>query len=127
MTLANGIPAIRLYNTANNDCAFETGMLSEQPLPASHFHIQSHIAGYEKVAHPAPTRQYVITIKGKLLFTVTDGNTFVIEPGVVLVAEDVNGHGHNWELVEGNEWLRVYIPIPAAASSGFTPAVFQAG
>jgi len=115
------LPAVRIYNTQGNQCAFEHGVIClGQRITAYYFLLQSHIDDYEKKQHPAPVRQYVITLKGKLRFTVSDGQSFLIEPGIVLIAEDVMGSGHSWELCEGDEWLRIYIPIPSLEEAIFT-------
>jgi quercetin dioxygenase-like cupin family protein len=53
----------------------------------------------------------VLTLKGKLRFTVSNGETFIIEPGIILIANDTKGVGHTWEIVDGNEWERIYIPL----------------
>ncbi|WP_156030687.1 hypothetical protein [Kaistella antarctica] len=38
--------------------------------------------------------------------------TFIIEPGIVLLAEDIDGEGHTWKMIDGHEtWHRIYIPI----------------
>jgi hypothetical protein len=114
--------AIRLYNTTDGNCAFQSGTLpAGQHLPASYFFLQSHVDEYERRLHPAPRRQYVVTLQGRLIFKVSDGSTFTVAPGIILVAEDIAGSGHSWELTEGNAWLRIYIPIPESADSGFFP------
>ena len=60
-------------------------------------------------SHPAPRYQFVITLKGKLKFKVTNGDNFIIEAGIVLIAKDFEWQGHTWEIMEGNEWHRIYI------------------
>ncbi|MCW3075398.1 MAG: hypothetical protein JWO32_7, partial [Bacteroidetes bacterium] len=73
------------------------------------------IDNYQLFPHPAPRYQFVITLKGRLKFTVSNGASFILEPGIVLVAKDLEGVGHRWEIIEGSEWLRVYIvPDPFA-------------
>ncbi|MFL9845928.1 cupin domain-containing protein [Flavobacterium rhizosphaerae] len=117
---ANLIPCIRLYNIEDNKCTFEKGNLpAAASIAASYFVIQSHIDDYQTRPHPAPRKQYVITLKGKLRFRVSNGETFTIEPGVILLAEDTEGPGHSWELIEGEEWLRVYIPVPTSEKDAF--------
>jgi hypothetical protein len=29
----------------------------------------------------------------------------------VLLAADTAGEGHSWDIVDGKEWVRVYIPV----------------
>jgi len=106
------VRAIRLFNIDENDCAFETGKLRTQlKIPVEYFFCQTKVDSYEKVPHPAPRRQYVVTLKGKLRFKVSNGDTFILEPGIILIAEDVDGDGHSWEILDGSEWERLYIPL----------------
>lgn len=114
------IKAIRLFNTNKTDCAFEYGGLpTKLRIDVGYFFAQNEVDLYEKTAHPAPRRQYVITIKGKLKFTVTNGDYFFVEPGIILIAEDLDGPGHTWELLDGQEWERIYIPMEPGAETSF--------
>ena len=111
-TINPSLKAIRLYNNNEIDCAFEYGTIPAQiKIDVSYFFGQTKIDPYQQVAHPAPRRQFVITLKGKLRFKVTDGSTFVLEPGIILIAEDTMGPGHTWEIIEGDQWERLYIPL----------------
>ncbi len=108
----NYLKAIRLINTENNQCTFEIGKIPiRQHINASYFFAQTDVSTLEKIPHPAPRRQYVLTLKGKLRFTVSNGETFIIEPGIILIANDTKGVGHTWEIIDGNEWERIYIPL----------------
>jgi quercetin dioxygenase-like cupin family protein len=107
----SSLKAVRLFNTGNGDCTFQTGhLLSAKQIKVQYFFAKTNIESYQKVAHPAPRLQFVITLKGKLRFKVTNGDQFIIEPGTILLAEDVEGEGHTWELIEGDSWQRLYIP-----------------
>ena len=44
--------------------------------------------------HNAPRRQYVVTLSGTAEFECADGSKCQMEPGDILVAEDLEGHGH---------------------------------
>ncbi|MFC3395247.1 hypothetical protein [Brenneria rubrifaciens] len=106
------IPAIKLINTTGNHSAFLKGSIPAlEKLPSQQFWINNATEDWEKSFHPAPRKQYVLTLKGKLKFKVSDGSTFILSPGTVLLAEDTHGEGHSWEMVEGNEWVRAYLPI----------------
>lgn len=108
----NYLKAIRLINTENNDCTFEIGKIPiRQHINVNYFFAQTDVSTLQKIPHPAPRRQYVITLKGKLKFEVTSGESFVIEPGVILIANDTQGAGHTWEVLDGDEWERIYIPL----------------
>ncbi|MGQ7854909.1 hypothetical protein ACUN24_11785 [Pedobacter sp. WC2501] len=111
-TPKNYLKAIRLINIEGDKCAFEMGKIPiRQHINANYFFAQTDVSTLEKIPHPAPRRQYVITLKGKLRFTVSNGDTFIIEPGTILIANDTAGEGHTWEIVGGNEWERIYIPL----------------
>lgn len=78
-------------------------------IDCDHFFAATTFEKYQLSAHPAPRYQFVITLKGKLKFTVTNGTSFVVEPGVVLIADDLMGKGHSWEILDGDDWHRIYI------------------
>ena len=44
--------------------------------------------------HNAPRRQYVVNLSGTAEFESADGTKVQMEPGDILVAEDLTGHGH---------------------------------
>jgi hypothetical protein len=114
--------AFKLLNTNGSDCSFLEGEVpSLRHIDSSYFFVQNHMDACELVPHSAPRYQLVVTLKGKLKFTVTNGDSFIIEPGVLLIAADLNGKGHSWELIEGPEWLRIYIVLKPGADDGFRP------
>ncbi|WP_406825915.1 hypothetical protein [Pedobacter sp. KACC 23697] len=116
----NYLKAIRLINIEEDKCTFEIGKIPiRQHINANYFFAQTDVSALEKIPHPAPRRQYVITLKGKLRFTVSSGETFIIEPGIVLIANDTAGDGHTWEIVDGNEWERIYIPLDEGTDDYF--------
>lgn len=116
------IPAIRLINNPDDSCTFEKGkMPTLKHIKATVFWMSNETEEWEKNGHPAPRRQYVVTIKGNVRFKVTDGSTFIIEPGIILLAEDLKGAGHSWDMVNGQKWERLYIPIVENESDLFIP------
>lgn len=116
----SSLKAIRLYNSSETECAFETGTIATQiKIDVSYFFGQTKVDDYEKIPHPAPRKQYVITLKGKLRFKVSDGSTFIVEPGIILIAEDTLGAGHSWEIIDGDQWERIYIPLNAGNDNHF--------
>ena len=122
MTDTSSIRAIRLFNIHETECAFETGSLSTQVNMNATYFFAKTATDAQYTPHPAPRRQYVITLKGKLEFKVTSGKTFILEPGIILIAEDTAGPGHSWEIIEGEEWERIYIPIDAETVPNFIAA-----
>ncbi len=114
------IKAIRLVTTTDGKSHFHTGRIPNKTyIEAKGFFAQTHIEAYEKVVHTTPRRQYVVTLKGKLEFKVSNGATFIIEPGIVLIATDTEGEGHSWDLIEGDTWQRLYIPLTDGAEDHF--------
>jgi hypothetical protein len=106
------IAAVRLRSNPDGSSTFELGKLPTlKPMSSEVFWISTVTEDWEKNVHPAPRRQYVITLKGKIRFSVSDGSTFLIEPGIMLLAEDTEGEGHSWEIEEGTSWERLYIPM----------------
>ena len=71
--------------------------------------------------HNYPIPQYVITLAGVLEFTTVGGETFVIHPGDVLLAEDHTGSGHKWRLTDDQPWKRAYVVFKKGADTRFVP------
>jgi hypothetical protein len=115
--------AYKLININGTDCSFLEGEIPESVhIQSEHFFVQSKIEAYQLSAHPAPRYQFVITLKGKLKFTVTNGDSFIVEPGIVLIADDLEGKGHTWEIIDGTEWHRIYIVMPEDGEDCFREA-----
>lgn len=116
------IPAFRLMSTADGGSCFQQGKIPTlTPMNTTSFWISTITEDWEKNVHPAPRRQYVVTLKGNILFKVSDGSTFLIKPGIILIAEDTDGVGHSWDIMEGDKWERLYIPIAEGADDFFIP------
>lgn len=116
----NFLKAVRLINIEGGKCAFQIGRIPvRQHINVNQFFAQTEVDAYEMVPHPAPRRQYVITLKGRLEFKVSSGETFIVEPGIVLIAADTIGEGHSWKLIEGEEWQRLYLPLDKDANDFF--------
>jgi quercetin dioxygenase-like cupin family protein len=63
----------------------------------------------------------VITLSGTLEFTTRGGETFVLRPGDVLLAEDNVGTGRKWRLIDDQPWRRAYIVLKPGAKDSFVP------
>jgi hypothetical protein len=61
--------------------------------------------------HTDPVRQLVITLSGSLEFVSRTGESFVLRPGNILLAEETTGTGHSWKLIGSDPWRRVYIVL----------------
>ena len=112
--------AYRIQNDSLGNSYFEVGTLPEYfSIASERFVIETKIQEYQKYQHPAPHFQYVVTLKGKLRFTVSNSESFIIEPGIILVAKDTEGEGHSWEILDGDQWHRVYVVPHANAEDHF--------
>ena len=61
--------------------------------------------------HPAPRRQYLISLSGKLEIGVSDGEVREFPAGSILLLEDTSGKGHSARVV-GEETVRlVAVPL----------------
>ncbi len=62
--------------------------------------------------HPAPRRQFVITLSGEAEVEASDGEVRRIGPGTIMLAEDVTGKGHITRGVGTQERVSLFIPLP---------------
>lgn len=60
--------------------------------------------------HPAPRRQFVITLSGEAEVEASDGEIRRIGPGTIMLAEDVTGKGHITRGVGDAERISLFIP-----------------
>jgi quercetin dioxygenase-like cupin family protein len=115
------IPLIRLYTGNDGESHFEKATL-EMPILQGIVHrspswnatavsFAETPAGGSLDWHPAPVRQYVITLSGTLEFETRLGETFTLAPETILLAEDTEGGGHRWRLTGDQPWRRVYIRL----------------
>jgi hypothetical protein len=61
--------------------------------------------------HPAPRRQFVITISGEVEIGLGDGSTHRYGPGHVNLAEDLTGKGHTTRVVGSVPRVTATIPL----------------
>jgi len=62
--------------------------------------------------HPAPRRQFVITLAGEAEIVASDGEVRHIGPGTVMLAEDISGKGHITRGIGTVERLSLFVPLP---------------
>jgi quercetin dioxygenase-like cupin family protein len=106
------IRCIRLFTGPDGRSHVEESTLPTGALhttKAAHF--EETAAGSALDWHVAPCRQYVVTLAGTLEFTTRDGETFILKPGDVLLAEDTTGPGHRWRLIDDQPWRRMYVEL----------------
>ncbi len=61
--------------------------------------------------HPAPRRQYVITLSGRGEVELTGGKRISLGPGHILLAEDVTGKGHISRGVGTEDRVSLFLPL----------------
>ena len=61
--------------------------------------------------HPAPQRQYVVTLSGRGEIELAGGQKIPLDPGHVLLAEDVTGKGHISRGVGTADRISLFIPV----------------
>jgi quercetin dioxygenase-like cupin family protein len=114
--------AIRLFTGPDGGTHIQKGQVSlhsRTDVLSAHF---EETAAHGTLAwHTAPEVQFVITLSGTLEFKTRDGETFVLRPGDVLVAEDTTGTGHTWKLIDGHPWRRMYVVLQPGAQNLFLP------
>jgi quercetin dioxygenase-like cupin family protein len=70
-------------------------------------------AGYVWEWHTAARKQYVVTISGRGEVEVAGGNKFPLNPGSVVLAEDVTGKGHTTRVLGSEDLVLLLIPFEA--------------
>ena len=61
--------------------------------------------------HPAPRRQFVITLSGHAEVEASDGEIRQIEPGSIMLADDTTGKGHITRGVGSEPRLSIFVPL----------------
>ena len=67
--------------------------------------------------HPAPRKQYVITLTGTVEFTFGHGDVLIVNPGDVFLADDLEGDGHKWRILGDDPWRRLYVHLDKAPNT----------
>ncbi len=62
--------------------------------------------------HPAPRRQFVVTLSGEAEVEASDGEVRHLGPGTIMLAEDITGKGHITRGLGTTERLSLFIPLP---------------
>ena len=130
------IRCVRIWTGPDGHSLFEEGTIDLEPKHgrdergdvlsdktlATSISFRETEAGGTYAPHDAPTRQFVITLSGTLEFKTVPGETFIINPGDILLAEDTAGSGHSWRLTDQNPWRRAYVILADGAEVPFKKA-----
>ena len=111
---------VRLYTGADNESHFEDlevefniqGEMAASALELAHgIMFRSASPQHLSPHHPAPRRQYVITLSGQVEIETGDGTIRRFGPGDVMLADDTTGHGHITRVVGGQPRIYAFIPL----------------
>ena len=61
--------------------------------------------------HTAPRKQFLITLEGNVEIGTGDGTLHVMEPGDMMLAEDLTGQGHTTRVIGEKDRISVAIPV----------------
>ncbi len=86
------------------------GRLSE-PWPASAVQFREVDGDYALDFHCAPRRQLVVNLTGSVEIEIGSGETRVLGPGTILLAEDTTGQGHISRNVDGQARTCLFIHL----------------
>ena len=70
---------------------------------------------YDLDWHPAPSRQYVVTLSGESEIELEGGRTLRLGPGHILLAEDTTGQGHISRAIGTGDRISLFIPLADGA------------
>ena len=82
-----------------------------EALAAGVVHFLRLPAGWVGDFHPAPTRQYVIQVQGRLRVSTSDGTTVTRGPSTVWLLDDTSGRGHRTEVVSEDESVSLVVTL----------------
>jgi quercetin dioxygenase-like cupin family protein len=101
----------RIYTGSDGESHFEDIEVKlNEVLPAAGVYFRIGAAGQVQDWHPAPRRQYVITLSGEAEIEISDGSKRRFGPGDAVLAEDTTGRGHITRVV--GDRPRFYVSIP---------------
>jgi hypothetical protein len=68
---------------------------------------------YDLDWHPAPRRQYVVTVSGESEVIIGDGSHIKLYPGKVMLIEDTTGQGHISKAIGDKDRISLFLPVDA--------------
>ncbi len=71
--------------------------------------------GWRLDYHPAPRRQFVVTLSGRVEVGCGDGTVRVFGPGDVMLADDLTGQGHTSVQLGDEERASLFLVLDEAA------------
>jgi quercetin dioxygenase-like cupin family protein len=89
------------------------GLDESAPVKVSSAHFVRWPPGYVWEWHTATKRQYVITVSGRAEVEVAGGEKIQLNPGQIVLAEDVTGKGHITRSIGSEDLMLLIIPFAA--------------
>ena len=106
----------RLYSGVDGESHLEEMDLSEHPelteaQSTTNIMFREWTAGHFIDWHPAPRRQYIISLSGKVEVGLGDGTSVVYNPGDARLVEDTKGRGHTTRVIGNEPCIHAVIPL----------------
>ncbi len=106
----------RLYAGSDGQSHIEEVSLADHPelkegMDAKNINFQEWPPGRFIDWHPAPRRQYVISLSGQIEIGLGDGTTSRYGPGDARLVEDTTGQGHTTRVVGDQPSITAVVPL----------------
>ena len=111
----------RIYTGSDGESHFEDvdfplkkigpGDRRSDTIPATGIFIRATEGEFELDWHNAPRRQLLIMLKGQSHVEVGDGTVRTLNPGDIMLAEDLSGRGHITRAVNAEPRMSVFVTL----------------
>ena len=115
------VKVTRLYTGADGKTKMEEYEVPLKPqskgtdlsvvVPAKSVQFRRTNKDYNLDWHPAPARQYVVTLSGESEVELDGGRKLRLGPGHILLVEDTTGQGHISRAIGSGDRISLYIPL----------------
>jgi hypothetical protein len=111
---------VRLYTGSDQKSHFEDievkfggnqQILTTDPRPATSAVFRCVPPGSVLELHPAPRRQFVVTLSGSWEIATTAGAARTFKAGDIMLAEDTTGEGHISRVIGGEPHIFMTVPL----------------
>ena len=86
-------------------------------VPVTSLQFRRTTQDYDLDWHPAPRRQYIVTLAGESEIELEGGKKVRLGAGNILLAEDTTGQGHISRAVAGKDRISLVIPLAEGATA----------
>ena len=126
-SLLKPLKHIRMYNDQTGESHLETIEIPQSPANAAPPAPLLHLSTYQLASrcvfysaqpgwfgdwHPAPTRQFMVLLSGKVDVETSDGSTVNLVPGDIILVEDTWGKGHRSRNVSDTDFHFFVVQLP---------------